>query len=265
MQTVREILKSHKSGHKLSMVTAYDYTSASLLEAAGVDMILVGDSLANVVQGKSTTLPVTLEEIIYHSEMVVRGAPKTFTVADLPFMSYQSGFNKALESAGEVLKKSGANAVKLEGGREIYDSVRKLVSSGIPVMGHLGLLPQSVNISGYSLQANTEEAKDKLLQDAQLLEEAGAFSIVIEKIPADVSEELSKLVSIPLIGIGSGPACGGQVLVFHDLISLKNPENSRKLKFVKEYAQTGKIIVDAVREYIEDVKSGSFPTDKHSW
>ena len=256
---INKIIQS-KGKSKLVMLTAYDFISAKILSEASVDIILVGDSLGNVILGYPNTIPVTMEEMLIHVAAVRRGAPKAFVVADMPFLSYQCGVDKAVENAGSFLK-VGANAVKIEGGIEVANIIKKIVDFGIPVMGHLGLTPQYVNqIGGYKVQGGSEKSKEKLLRDAIALQEAGVFSIVLELIVEETSKEITNAVKIPTIGIGSGRFCDGQVIVLHDLLGLIP---SFKPKFVKRYANLFEVSKKAVTEFIEDVKNGAFPSDEN--
>ena len=257
-----DFLRAKADGRKLSMVTCYDYTFARLFDQAGVDILLVGDSLGMAVQGHDTTLPVTLDEMIYHARAVARARPRAHLVVDLPFMSYQASVEQALQSAGRVLKESGCESVKLEGGSALVPQVKACVAAGIPVMGHLGLTPQSVRaFGGFRVQGRTDADQQRLLQDAQLLEQAGAYAIVLEGIPADLAANITSALSIPTIGIYAGPHCDGQVLVCYDLLGLQ-PE--LKLRFVKRYAELGNTAIDATRRYVQDVQSGQFPGSAHS-
>ncbi|HEW91080.1 MAG TPA: 3-methyl-2-oxobutanoate hydroxymethyltransferase [Thermotogaceae bacterium] len=256
---INKIIQS-KGKSKLVMLTAYDFISAKILSEASVDIILVGDSLGNVILGYPNTIPVTMEEMLIHVAAVRRGAPKAFVVADMPFLSYQCGVDKAVENAGSFLK-VGANAVKIEGGIEVANIIKKIVDFGIPVMGHLGLTPQYVNqIGGYKVQGGSKKSKEKLLRDAIALQEAGVFSIVLELIVEETSKEITNAVKIPTIGIGSGRFCDGQVIVLHDLLGLIP---SFKPKFVKRYANLFEVSKKAVTEFIEDVKNGAFPSDEN--
>ena len=245
------------TGEKISMLTAYDFTIASLVDAAGTEVILVGDSAANVMAGHETTLPITLDQMIYHAQCVVRGAKRALVVVDLPFGTYQSDPQKALESSVRIMKESGAHAIKLEGGKEIEESIRRIVNAGIPVMGHLGLTPQSIyQFGSYKVRAKEDAEAEKLISDAKLLEELGCFSLVMEKIPADLAAKVTASVSIPTIGIGAGAGCDGQVLVVHDMLGLNN---EFKPKFVRKYLNLEDQIHQAVGQYVADVKSGDFP------
>ena len=245
------------TGEKISMLTAYDFTIASLVDAAGTEVILVGDSAANVMAGHETTLPITLDQMIYHAQCVVRGAKRALVVVDLPFGTYQSDPQKALESSVRIMKESGAHAIKLEGGKEIEESIRRIVNAGIPVMGHLGLTPQSIyQFGSYKVRAKEDAEAEKLISDAKLLEELGCFSLVMEKIPADLAAKVTTSVNIPTIGIGAGAGCDGQVLVVHDMLGLNN---EFKPKFVRKYLNLEDQIHQAVGQYVADVKSGDFP------
>ncbi|TVQ66850.1 MAG: 3-methyl-2-oxobutanoate hydroxymethyltransferase [Balneolaceae bacterium] len=261
--TTQTVVEMKHSGEKISMLTAYDYTMAGIVDASGVDVILVGDSASNVMAGFETTVPMTLEHMIYHTSCVVRAAERALVIADLPFMSYQVTIKEALINAGRMMKEAGAHAVKLEGGKFIADTVKRLVDAGIPVMGHLGLTPQSIYKFGtYKVRAKEEEEADNLLRDAQLLEEAGAFSVVLEKIPAELAGKVTKQLSVPTIGIGAGPHCDGQVLVLHDMLGLNKGFSPR---FLRRYADLHSQMCSAVKHYIEDVKSGDFPNDKEQY
>ncbi len=261
--TTETFRRKKAAGEKIAMITAYDYGAARLVERAGVDSILVGDSLGMVVLGYDSTLPVTMEDMLRHTRAVSRGAERALVVGDLPFLSYQASPEEALRNAGRFLQEAGAAAVKLEGGREFAPTVRRLVAAGIPVMGHLGLTPQSVNqFGGYGLQAKEAAAAAALLEDARALAEAGAFAIVLEKIPREVAAAVTAAVPVPTIGIGSGPDCDGQVLVFHDLLGMFEAFRPR---FVKQYAAVGEIIADAVGRYVAEVSRGHFPLEEHAW
>lgn len=245
------------TGEKISMLTAYDFTIASLVDAAGTEVILVGDSAANVMAGHETTLPITLDQMIYHAQCVVSGAKRALVVVDLPFGTYQSDPQKALESSVRIMKESGAHAIKLEGGKEIEESIRRIVNAGIPVMGHLGLTPQSIyQFGSYKVRAKEDAEAEKLISDAKLLEELGCFSLVMEKIPADLAAKVTASVNIPTIGIGAGAGCDGQVLVVHDMLGLNN---EFKPKFVRKYLNLEDQIHQAIGQYVADVKSGDFP------
>ncbi len=251
------------AGDKIAAITAYDASFARLLDAAQVDVLMIGDSLGMVVQGLTNTLAVTLEDVIYHTRAVARGSSRALIVADLPFMSYQVSPEQALASAGRLVKEGGAEAVKLEGGRSVCAAVTRMVEAGIPVMGHLGLTPQSVNVfGGFKVQAREEAARDRLLADARALERAGAFSLVLEAVPRGVAKLVTESVNIPTIGIGAGPECDGQVLVCYDLLGLFQGFVPR---FVKRYAELGETVTDALRRYVTEVRSGSFPEERHSF
>jgi 3-methyl-2-oxobutanoate hydroxymethyltransferase len=245
------------SGEKISMLTAYDYSTAKLMDQAGIDSILVGDSAANVMAGYSSTLPITLDEMIYHAKSVVRAVSRALVVVDMPFGTYQGDWKKALEGAIRIMKETGASALKLEGGIEIADSVKGIIDAGIPVMGHLGLIPQSINKFGsYTVRAKDEEESKKLIEDALLLEKLGCFGIVLEKIPAKLAEEVANNAKIPIIGIGAGSGVDGQVLVFQDMVGITQDFSPR---FLRRYANLNTVIIDAVQRYVDDVKKVNFP------
>jgi 3-methyl-2-oxobutanoate hydroxymethyltransferase len=258
-------LKAMKIKKKpIVMLTAYDYPSAMLSEEAGVDVILVGDSLGNVVLGYDTTVPVRLEDMIYHTRAVVRGAPNTLIVTDMPFATYRLGAEATLRNAARIMQEGGAQAVKLEGGAELADEIRLLISAGIPVMGHIGLTPQSVHqIGGYKIQGKNSAEAEKLLQDAKALEQAGAFAIVLELVTEELAAAVTHSIGIPTIGIGAGRGTDGQVLVYHDL--LQYGSGIRDKKMVKSYANIGDTIRDAITQYVDEVKSKAFPEEKHSF
>jgi 3-methyl-2-oxobutanoate hydroxymethyltransferase len=257
--TVPDFREAKVRGDKLAIVTAYDYTSARLAEEAGVDCLLVGDSLGMVIQGHPTALPVTLGQIAYHTKCVVRGAQRALVVSDMPFLSYQVSPDQAVRNAGRLVKKAGAHAVKLEGGQRMAEAVRAVVNAGIPVMGHIGLTPQSVHLlGGFKVQRDAEQ----LLADARAVEQAGAFSLVVESVPAEVGARITQAVAIPTIGIGAGPSCDGQVLVFHDLLGLFT---DFKPKFVKRYADLGSQVRSALLEYCREVREGIFPGPEQSF
>jgi 3-methyl-2-oxobutanoate hydroxymethyltransferase len=250
-------------GEKISMITAYDFSFAKIFDTAGIDIILVGDSASNVMAGHETTLPITLDQMIYHAQSVVRGINRCLVVVDMPFGSYQSNSEIALASAIKIMKETGGHSVKLEGGEEAVDSVKKIVSAGIPVMGHLGLTPQSIYKFGtYTVRAKEEDEAAKLKRDALLLQEAGAFAIVLEKIPAALAKEVSESLSIPTIGIGAGGDCDGQVLVMHDMLGI-NVEF--KPRFLRKYLNLYEEIDGAVKQYISDVKSKDFPNENEQY
>ncbi len=259
--TTRDIVE-RKGKEKIVMVTAYDFTTSRIVDEAGVDIILVGDSLGMVVLGYETTIPVTMDEMIHHTKAVVRGRKRALVVFDMPFLSYQTGKHDAVRNAGRALKETGCEAVKVEGGREQFDTVKAMVDAGIPVMGHVGLQPQSVNVyGGYVLRGKGREA-ERILEDARAIEEAGAFAVVLEKIPSPLAKRITDELSIPTIGIGAGPYCDGQVLVFHDIVGLFE---EFKPKFVKRYANVGEVLRKAVSSFIDEVKSGKFPDKEHSF
>lgn len=261
--TTQSLQKLKKEGQKISMLTAYDYSMAKLIDAAGIDVILVGDSASNVMAGHETTLPITLDQMIYHATSVVRAVNRALIVVDIPFGYYQGDSKIALTSAIRIMKESGAHAVKIEGGEEIKDSVSRILSAGIPVMGHLGLTPQSIYKFGtYNVRAKEAEEALKIEQDALLLENLGCFSLVLEKIPASLAAKISKNISIPVIGIGAGGKVDGQVLVMHDLLGINVDFNPR---FIRKYANLHEIIDGAIKNYISDVQSGSFPNEKEQY
>ncbi len=250
-------------GEKISMITAYDFSFARLFDRSAIDIILVGDSASNVMAGHETTLPITLDQMIYHAQSVVRGIERCLVVVDLPFGSYQGNSKEALNSAIRIMKETGGHSVKLEGGREVVESISRIVNTGIPVMGHLGLTPQSIYKFGtYTVRAREEQEAAKLREDALLLQQAGCFSIVLEKIPATLAQEVTRSLSIPTIGIGAGPHCDGQVLVMHDMLGINT---EFKPRFLRQYLNLSETIQDAVKQYIGDVKSGSFPNEKEQY
>ncbi len=263
-RTVRDFLEMKERGEKITMLTAYDALFARLLEQVGIDLILIGDSLGQVVLGHVSTLPVTLDDMIHHASAVRRGAPATFLVLDLPFLTYQVSRKEALRSAGRALKEAGVEAVKLEGGDErIRDTVSFLVDAGVPVMGHLGLTPQSVHaLGGYRVQGRGQEEAERLMEGARALEAAGCFSIVLELIPAELAERVSRELTIPTIGIGAGPGCDGQVLVLYDALGLTP---GRRKRFVKRYAELDGQVTEAVRTFLAEVRAGSYPGPEHSF
>jgi 3-methyl-2-oxobutanoate hydroxymethyltransferase len=245
------------------MLTAYDYSSALIIDAAGMDVILVGDSASNVMAGNVTTLPITLDQMIYHAKSVMKAVKRALVVVDLPFGSYQGNSKEALASAIRIMKESHAEAVKLEGGSEIRESIERILSAGIPVMGHLGLTPQSINKFGtYSVRAREEAEANKLIEDAKMLEEIGCFAVVLEKIPAALAKRVAEELTIPIIGIGAGGGCDGQVLVMHDMLGINQGFSPR---FLRRYADLASIMHDAVKHYISDVKSGDFPNEKEQY
>lgn len=261
--TTKTLLTMKQSGEKIVMLTAYDYLVAKNLDKVGVDIILVGDSLGNVVQGYETTLPVTIEDMMYHAKAVKRAVKNALIVVDMPFMSFQTSIDDAVRNAGRIMKEVGIGAVKLEGGAYIADIVKHLVRIGIPVMGHLGLTPQAINKFGtYEVRATDKKEADELLHDAKVLEKAGVFAIVLEKIPATLAKRVTESVSIPTIGIGAGPYCDGQVLVVYDMLGLTEEFRPR---FVRRYSELAEMLRQAFRAYIKDVRSGKFPNDKESY
>ena len=261
--TTKSVVEMKANGEKISMLTAYDYTFAKLLDSAGIDVLLVGDSASNVMAGHETTLPITLDQMIYHASSVIRGVTRALVVVDLPFGTYQSDPKKALRSATRIMKESGAHAIKLEGGKEEAESIRRIVNAGIPVMGHLGLTPQSIHQFGsFALRAKEEAEAQKLKEDAKLLEQLGCFAIVLEKIPAKLAEQVAKSVHIPIIGIGAGSAVDGQVLVMHDMLGMSNEFHP---KFLRKYANLQEIINEAVTHYIQDVKAVEFPNENEQY
>lgn len=262
-KTILDIQKMKHDGEKISVLTAYDYPFAKLLDAAGIDILLVGDTVGVVVNGHDTTLPVTLEEMIYHTRAVVRGAASSLVVADLPFLSYQVDLRDARLNAGRLVKEGGAQAVKLEGGVHVAGTIQAIVDMDIPMVGHIGLTPQSIHrMGGYRVQGRREEQARQLLADARAVEKAGAFALVLEGIPAPLASEITASLSIPTIGIGAGLDCDGQVLVLHDILGLCDQFSP---KFVKRYADVSAIVSAAATEYIDDVKSGRFPGQEHSF
>lgn len=261
--TVPSLLARKQHGPKIAMLTAYDATVARLLDQGGADVLLVGDSLGMVVQGLPNTLPVTVDEICYHGRAVARATHRAHVVGDMPFMSYQSSVERALESAGQMLKTGGFEAVKLEGGVRFAEHVRAIVSAGIPVMGHVGLLPQSVHaMGGFRVQGKTEADADRVLADARAVAEAGAYAVVLEGIPSDLGRRITDALAIPTIGIGAGPGCDGQVLVCYDFLGMYSDLTP---KFVKHFAELGKEIVAATQSYVREVQGGAFPSDAHSF
>lgn len=261
--TVSTLQKMKQKGEKISMLTAYDFTMASILDEAGVDVLLVGDSAANVIAGHETTLPITLDQIVYHTSCVVRGINRCMVVADLPFGSYQSNSKEALNSAIRLMKEAGAHAIKLEGGEEVVESIERIVKAGIPVMGHLGLTPQSINQFGtYSVRAKEDAEAEQLIKDALALQAAGCYAIVFEKIPAELAKKVSAQLAIPTIGIGAGPDTDGQVLVVHDLLGMTKSFNPR---FLRRYLNLYEDIKGAVKDYIVDVKTKDFPNEEEQY
>ncbi len=261
--TTTSIMQMKHSGNKISMLTAYDYTTARLLDEAGVNTILVGDSLGNVVLGYEDTISVTMEDMIHHSAAVARGAKNALVVTDMPFMSYQTGVYDAVVNAGRLMKEGRAGAVKLEGGAEICPQIEAIVAAGIPVVSHLGLTPQSINaFGGFKVQGKTEAAAKKLIEDAKAIEAAGAFAVVLECVPAKLAKLVTDSIQIPTIGIGAGAGCDGQVLVIYDMLGMFS---DFKPKFVKHFANAGDVIREAVKSYIEEIDNGTFPAEEHCY
>lgn len=261
--TTKTLTEMKSRGEKISMLTAYDFTLAGIIDKAGIDVILVGDSASNVMAGHETTLPITLDQMIYHASSVIRGVDRALVVVDLPFGSYQADSKEALRSSIRIMKESGAHAVKLEGGSQIKGSIERILQAGIPVMGHLGLTPQSIYKFGtYTVRAKQEEEAEQLINDAKMLEKVGCFSIVLEKVPAKLAEKISKKISIPVIGIGAGRNVDGQVLVIHDMLGMSKEFNPR---FLRRYSDLNQIITDAVSKYSTEVKSEDFPNKEEQY
>lgn len=261
--TTRRLLEMKQRGEKISMLTAYDYTMANIVDEAGIDVVLVGDSASNVICGNATTLPITLDQMIFLAKSVVRGVKRALIIVDMPFGSYQGNSREAITSAIRIMKETHADGIKIEGGEEILESVHRILSAGIPIMGHLGLMPQSINKYGsYTVRAQEEEEAKKLIRDAHLLEEAGCFSIVLEKIPAKLGAQIASELTIPVIGIGAGGGVDGQVLVIHDMLGLTQGFSPR---FLRRYANLREIMYNAIQHYIEDVKSGDFPNENEQY
>lgn len=261
--TTKSLIEMKANGEKISMLTSYDFTMAKIVDSAGIDVILVGDSASNVMAGHETTLPITLDQMIYHASSVVRAASRALIVIDLPFGSYQSDPKEALRSSIRIMKESGAHAVKLEGGSEIKDSIKKILNAGIPVMGHLGLTPQSIYKFGtYTVRAKEDAEAEKLLEDAKLLEKLGCFALVLEKIPAKLAEKVAQSISIPVIGIGAGGGVDGQVLVIHDMLGMNNEFSPR---FLRRYMNLYDDMTRAIGQYVTDVKSRDFPSEKEQY
>lgn len=261
--TTQRLIEMKQRGEKISMLTAYDYSMASIIDQAGMDVILVGDSASNVMAGNTTTLPITMEQMIYHGQSVRKAVNRALLCIDMPFGSYQGNSKQAVQSAIQIMKETGADAVKIEGGAEIQESVQRILSAGIPIMGHLGLTPQSINKFGtYTVRAKEAAEAQKLIEDAKLLEELGCFGIVLEKIPAQLAKQVSEELTIPTIGIGAGPYVDGQVLVMHDMLGINKEFSPR---FLRRYANLYEIIKDAVEHYIKDVKDGDFPNETESY
>jgi 3-methyl-2-oxobutanoate hydroxymethyltransferase len=261
--TTRTVVDMKSKGEKISMITAYDFTMARIVDHAGIDIILVGDSASNVMAGHETTLPITLDQMIYHTSCVVRGVDRALVVADLPFMSYQVTIKEALINAGRMMKEAGAHAIKLEGGTFVAETVKRIVDAGIPVMGHLGLTPQSIYKFGtYKVRAKEEAEATQLIEDAKKLQDSGCFAIVLEKIPADLAAIVTKELNIPTIGIGAGGSCDGQVLVVHDMLGLTK---DFKPRFIRRYLNLFEEMSEAVTNYVNDVKSGDFPSKEEQY
>ncbi|MEE9408866.1 MAG: 3-methyl-2-oxobutanoate hydroxymethyltransferase [Polaribacter sp.] len=261
--TVKSLVEMKANGEKISMLTAYDYTMAKILDSSGIDVLLVGDSASNVMAGHETTLPITLDQMIYHASSVVRAIERCLVVVDLPFGSYQSDPKEALRSAIRIMKESGGHSIKLEGGKEVKESIKRILNAGIPVMGHLGLTPQSIYKFGtYTVRAKEEEEAEQLMEDALLLERLGCFALVLEKVPAKLAQKVAEAISIPVIGIGAGNGVDGQVLVTHDMIGMTHEFNPR---FLRRYLDLFKDMSGAFENYIADVKSGDFPSDKEQY
>ncbi|RYZ85658.1 MAG: 3-methyl-2-oxobutanoate hydroxymethyltransferase [Proteobacteria bacterium] len=261
--TTQSLIEMKANGERISMLTAYDFTMAKMVDTAGVDVILVGDSASNVMAGHETTLPITLDQMIYHASSVVRAVGRALVVVDLPFGSYQSDPKEALRSAIRVMKESGAHALKLEGGIEIKESIKKILNAGVPVMGHLGLTPQSIYKFGtYTVRAKEDAEAEQLIEDAKMLEKIGCFALVLEKIPATLAKKVAESISIPVIGIGAGGGVDGQVLVIHDMLGMNNEFSPR---FLRRYLNLWEQMTDALSKYTEDVKSGDFPNEKEQY
>ncbi|MEL6558624.1 MAG: 3-methyl-2-oxobutanoate hydroxymethyltransferase [Bacteroidota bacterium] len=261
--TTHQLREMKSRGEKISMLTAYDFSMAKILDKAGIDILLVGDSASNVMAGNETTLPITLDQMIYHATSVIKAVERALVVVDIPFGHYQGNSSEALRSCIRVMKESGAHAVKMEGGLEVKESIIRVINSGVPVMGHLGLTPQSIYKFGtYTVRAKEEAEAEKLISDAVLLEECGCFGIVLEKIPASLAKQVAEKVSIPIIGIGAGAGVDGQVLVMHDMLGITQ---DFKPRFLRQYADLDTVITSAVGEYIKDVKNSEFPNDKESY
>ena len=261
--TVKSLQEMKENGEKISMLTSYDFTSAGIVDKAGIDVILVGDSASNIMAGHETTLPITLDQMIYHASSVIRGVERALVVVDLPFGTYQSDSQAALESAIRIMKESGSHAVKLEGGKQIKDSIKRIIKAGIPVMGHLGLTPQSIYKFGtYTVRAKEDKEANQLIEDAHLLEKIGCFAIVLEKVPSKLAEKVAKEISIPIIGIGAGSHVDGQVLVLHDLVGMTKEFNPR---FLRRYMNLHDEMINAISSFSDDIKSGSFPNENEQY
>ena len=261
--TVKSLQEMKDNGEKISMLTSYDFTSAGIVDKAGIDVILVGDSASNIMAGHETTLPITLDQMIYHASSVIRGVERALVVVDLPFGTYQSDSQAALESAIRIMKESGSHAVKLEGGKQIKDSIKRIIKAGIPVMGHLGLTPQSIYKFGtYTVRAKEDKEANQLIEDAHLLEKIGCFAIVLEKVPSKLAEKVAKEISIPIIGIGAGSHVDGQVLVLHDLVGMTKEFNPR---FLRRYMNLHDEMINSISNFSDDIKSGSFPNENEQY
>ena len=261
--TVKSLQEMKDNGEKISMLTSYDFTSAGIVDKAGIDVILVGDSASNIMAGHETTLPITLDQMIYHASSVIRGVERALVVVDLPFGTYQSDSQAALESAIRIMKESGSHAVKLEGGKQIKDSIKRIIKAGIPVMGHLGLTPQSIYKFGtYTVRAKEDKEANQLIEDAHLLKKIGCFAIVLEKVPSKLAEKVAKEINIPIIGIGAGSHVDGQVLVLHDLVGMTKEFNPR---FLRRYMNLHDDMINAISNFSDDIKSGSFPNENEQY
>lgn len=261
--TTQRLIEMKKRGEKISMLTAYDYTMGSIVDRAGVDVILVGDSASNVMCGNITTLPITLDQMIFLAKSVVRGVKRALVVVDMPFGSYQGNSREAITSAIRIMKETHGDCIKMEGGEEVIESIKRVLSAGIPVMGHLGLMPQSINKYGtYAVRAQEEEEAEKLIRDAHLLEDTGCFALVLEKIPAKLAKRIASELTIPVIGIGAGGGVDGQVLVIHDMLGLNNDFSPR---FLRRYANLEAVMDNAIKHYVDDVKSGDFPNEQEQY
>ena len=261
--TVKSLQEMKDNGEKISMLTSYDFTSAGIVDKAGIDVILVGDSASNIMAGHETTLPITLDQMIYHASSVIRGVERALVVVDLPFGTYQSDSQAALESAIRIMKESGSHAIKLEGGKQIKDSIKRIIKAGIPVMGHLGLTPQSIYKFGtYTVRAKEDKEANQLIEDAHLLEKIGCFAIVLEKVPSKLAEKVAKEISIPIIGIGAGSHVDGQVIVLHDLVGMTKEFNPR---FLRRYMNLYDDMINAISNFSDDIKSGSFPNENEQY
>ncbi len=260
---ISDLQQKKKNKHAITMLTAYDYPSATLVDEAGLDIILVGDSVAMTVLGHPDTVSITVDEMVHHCKAVARGAKRAFLIGDMPFLSYQIDAKESIRNAGRFIKEARMDAVKLEGGREVIESVRAIIDAGIPVMGHLGLTPQTATkLGGYKVQGKTEKSAKRMLEDAVALQQAGCFALVLESVPSKLAEAITDVFNIPTIGIGAGPSCDGQVLVFHDILGLFDQFTP---KFVKQYANLREPVLKAIRTYRQEVESGAFPTDSHSF